>query len=241
MRFMFDLSAGQTARILEQAIRRKAKITLESRASIDGTVLTLTPKSCDERFLLVESKSESPEDLESLIGMHMDAHLALGQTLYLFETHVVDVEACRSKSLILLARPESLQVTQRRRFRRMTLQAGCQVHLTVRGSKQPGTLTGKLLNLSPDGMACRLSEADAAMLDAGQAVSVAFHPQGSECGFVFDAVLANKSQAGSEGHVILGVQFRPKPHDKEAPVVRQRLCDFLYGATPALAFQEGDQ
>jgi hypothetical protein len=52
-------------------------------------------------------------------------------------------------------------------------------------------------------------------------------------------MLASKSQAGSKGYMILGLQFHCDPDDSEAHSARQRLSEFLYDSTPAAATQEG--
>ncbi|MBN1347615.1 MAG: PilZ domain-containing protein [Phycisphaerae bacterium] len=240
MQFTFDLSSSQSNRVIDQAIRHRAEVTLEPKGWTDGRVVKAIIRGCDDWLLLVEQVAESDESLESVVGMHIDVQMTLGQTLYLFTTHVVDIDYTEPEALLLIARPEMLQVTQRRKFQRMTLRSPCSVHLNPRPQGTNGAVTGKLLNLSVEGMACCLGQSAAESVRIGDLIRVGLHPEEAEHGFEFDAVLANKSEAGTEGHVILGIRFDPSNEDLEAQASRQRLCDFLY-AKPGALVGQGDE
>jgi len=238
MRFLFDLGLSQSNRVIEQAVRCRAKITLEPRSWPDHEALPVVVLGSDERLLRVETVAEHDLPLESLVGVHLDAQMTLGQTLYLFDSHLAEIDYDRTKAVLLLDRPKTLQVTQRRRFQRKALRPTCQVRLDPKPGGNGGPVSGELLNLSPDGMACRLVEEAAEPIPVGQRLHVAFCLQDAEPGFEFDAVLTNKSHAGSEGNFILGLAFRAGPKDRRAKAERERLCNFLYNQSSALVTQE---
>ncbi len=237
MRFSFDLSPGQSDRVIDQAVRHHTVVHLEPQAWTDGRSLKTTLCRCDRKLLVTESASQDDQLLQTLVDMYVNAQMTLGQTLYLFASHVVDVEWRGSQALLLLARPETLMVPQRRRFQRMTLPSACQVHLSPERAQAFEPVIARLLNLSPEGMACRLTETEAAPIRQGHRLRVAFHPDEAERSFNFLAVLSNKSRAGSPGHLILGLHFQVNQHDHQAQAERQRLRDFLYATPRALATQ----
>ncbi len=241
MRLTFDLGDAQSSRVIDQAIRHRSTVALEPRAWTDDGALSANIRGGDTRSLLVESADGTGPLLETLIGVHVDAQLTLGQTLYLFDTHVVDVRQDGDKVLLLLARPPILQVSQRRRFQRMTLKSPCTVQLNPRGAGASEPVTGQLLNLSADGMACRLSQAAAQSTRVGEHLRATFHPPEAERGFEFDVVLTNKSKAGTKEHVLLGLQFHLKEADSAAQAERERLCELLYGYEQATVSQEGER
>jgi len=238
MPFLFDLGFSQSNRVIEQAVRRRAEITLEPRSWPDHEALPVVVFGSGERFLHVETVAKHDLPLESLVGVHLDAQMTLGQTLYIFDSHLTDIDYDRTKPALLLNRPRTLKVVQRRRFQRKALRSTCRVHLDPDPGGNGGPVTGELLNLSPDGMACRLGEEAAGSMPVGQRLHVAFCPQDAESGFEFDAVLTNKSQAGSEGNFILGLAFRAGPERRRAKAERERLCEFLYTQSNALVTQE---
>ncbi len=238
MQFAFALSPSQSRRLLDQAVKHRAEIHLEPRGWMSGESLHVMLLGSDGDLLLARNEAESDQALETLVGMNVDGTTVLGQSLYLFESHVVDIDWSEPQALLLIAKPEVLQVTQRRRFQRMRLRAACPVHISAKRRRQD--FTGQLLNLSPDGLACRIREDDAQILRAGQRISVALHPKEADRGFEFEAVVSNKTPAGTPGHAILGVQFHLREDDFDAQTARERLCDLLYTRPAELVAQRGE-
>ncbi len=239
MRFTYDLSPSQSDRIIDQAVRHRAEVVLAPRAWTDEGGLTTRLHGSEGELLLVEGQAGSQSQVESIVGVHIDAQLVLGGTLYLFDSHLVDTDFSKPDALLLIARPPVLQVGQRRRFQRRTLMTKCNVRLTWEQDRQPREATGRLLNLSGDGMACRLDAETAEQLEAGGALNVMFHPSEAEMPFEFQGIVTNLSEAGSEGYALLGLQFKFSPDDAASQESRKRLCDMLYARLVAASMVDG--
>jgi len=239
MQFTFHLSPQQSSRVIQQAVRHRAEVVLEPRGwALDDTLET-TLHACDAEVLVVEASDRSEHPLEDLPGMHVDAQIVLGLTRYLCDTHVVDLDRPTGRrAQIVLARPRVLRVTQRRRFRRMMLRPSCRVRLQPIEAPTAEPVAGELLNLSVDGLACRVEQGAAQKVRIGDKMHVAFCPSEAERGFAFGGILRNKTYGASIGHVILGVEFLPEDQDEQARSNRERLREMLYGGPQEPALQE---
>ncbi len=64
-----------------------------------------------------------------------------------------------------------------------------------------------MLNLSPDGIACRVPQQDAGPLEIGQTVHVAFRLGGSTSVFDLTAGINNITRGGTPGQLVVGLEF----------------------------------
>ncbi len=149
---------------------------------------------------------------EDLVGTYCDLTVRLGEQRYLLSCDVVHVERYSQDPddvRIFLSQPQTLQVAQRRRFRRIRLSQSAQVELSWGGADHAANSSlAWLCNLSVDGLACRLDARMADQILIGDRLRACFSlTPGDTQRFELDAVLCNKIPAGTEGKVILGLQF----------------------------------
>lgn len=253
MPYAIDLSPRQSNRTLEQAIRHGAELHLEPRIWNDGPQLIgrLDPTAesagaeAGTLTLVVQpglalqdhpdgANSIGLNSLRELVSTYCDVVLPLGEHRYMFSTDIIRVEAssaAQGQILLQISRPTSLQVSQRRRFRRLTLSNAAQVdlHWTHDDQARMGAV-GWLYNIGGDGMACRTDERVADMLWIGEQIELEFTlAPGDVERFCLEGMLCNKTPTGSLGKVILGIQFyTDESHAKSAQSVkalRQRLVE----------------
>ena len=96
---------------------------------------------------------------------------------------------------------------ERRRSRRRRLQNPSEVSLHGTGSEVDWTAAGVLLNVSPDGLACRVSAKAAHALTVGQALHVLFRIGTTSTVFDLKARITNITPAGTTHCVVLGLEF----------------------------------
>jgi hypothetical protein len=152
------------------------------------------------------------EKYNVLIGTYCDAILELGENRYLFSTDVTRVEPSGPiirGVRIYLTRPEVIQVAQRRRFRRIQLPQAAQVEIRWKGEDgSGGGGIGWLYNIGQEGLACRVDSALADRLWIGQEIKIGFSLRPAELEhYALDAVICNKTPAGTPDRTILGMQF----------------------------------
>ncbi len=268
MSYAIDLSERQSIRTLEQAARHGVELRLFPRHDPDHPPILCHLEPDDQprtfglprRFLIAvinpaPDPAETPVPLPpppdaqaclALAGTYCDADFHLGGHRYLFSTDVanVDIDAEQDRIALWLARPAVIQVAQRRAYRRIRLAQSSQVNLKwAEDDHGMSSGIGWLCNISKAGLACRTEPPIADRLCIGEPLQVefSFSPDTSER-FQFDAVLCSKTPAGTQGKIILGIQFVVGPgHEssaRAAEALQRRLTDW-YARIPS--FQEGSE
>jgi hypothetical protein len=207
MSFAIELNKRQSTRTLEQALRRQSEIMLEPRIAREGIPLVGTLLSGAEDSLEVEVTRDPEMLLDQLIGVYCEGHLQLGESRYLFSTYVIDVAPGQKHGRLVIQRPGAILVIQRRRFWRTRFAESSDISLHCESAAAQESMIGALCNVSPDGVAVRLTDRGAEELLIGDKVTTSFELPGLDYTFELDAVLCNKTPAGSPGTLILGLQF----------------------------------
>lgn len=168
------------------------------------------------------------ERFTPLIGSYCDATLQLGENRYFFSTDVTRVDPVGPGRLgvqLYLTRPDVIQVAQRRRFRRIQLPRASQVE--IRWPSPDGSIAGGvgwLYNIGQDGIACRTDTLLADRLYIGQEVVINFSLRPGEAEhFILDAIICNKTPAGTRDRTILGMQFLAGEGHEASATVRESL------------------
>lgn len=239
MNYSIDLNPRQSSRTLEQAIRHQALVMVEPRVWPEGEPILCRFGSPDAgvgdnqpRLTLIPVPPDPPKEGEDtpptvpflvpaevpaenwaeLLGTYCDACIILGEQRYIFSADVVGVERTSSPeepARLHVSRPITIQVIQRRRFRRIELFHSTQVELTwTRENDQRMGGVAWLCNLSGEGLACRTEERVADLLWIGDRVHMDFAlTPGDPERFALEGTLCNKTPTGNSGKIVLGIQF----------------------------------
>ncbi|MBK8913119.1 MAG: PilZ domain-containing protein [Phycisphaerales bacterium] len=227
---LLDLSLRQQNRALEHAVRCGAAVEIEPRTWSSGDQLRGRLSGRDGATLRIELTETPPQPLSSLVGAFCDARMTLGTDLVQFATCVIDVLEDGAAPRVLLATPQSSQLANRRRFMRHSAQEGTPV--SIRPAEAGATHVGELVNIGPDGLACRAprEEVDEALL-IGDSCRLVFElgPDGTP--FDLAAVICNKAADRSDRtHLIVGFEFDAVGATAESALHRLRAV--LYDAAP---------
>lgn len=194
-------------------------VTCPDDAPADTTASGLSGRAAEAKIV---------ERFSPLIGTYCDGVIEMGENRYLFSADVTRVEPLgpgRPGARIYLTRPDVIQVAQRRRFRRIQLPQAAQVEIRWRnddGSNAGGV--GWLYNIGQDGIACRSDTLLADRLCIGQEVTIDFSLRPGEAEhFILDAVVCNKTPAGTQDRTILGMQFQVGTGHEATLAVREAL------------------
>ncbi len=226
MDYAIDLSLRQSARTLEQAVRYQATALLEpatwpTEEGLKGRLI-----GCDAATVRVEITEPPIMALNDLPGTYCDATIELGHDRFLFSEQVVTTELQNQRWHLDLARPSRLQVCERRRFWRVRLAESSSVRLQWGEGSPPAAATGRLCNISGEGLACLAAAADVEGLLIGETALASFQLPGYEERFEIAAVLCNKTPTTDSDKLILGMQFlEPASAGTSGPA--GRLNEFL--------------
>jgi hypothetical protein len=224
MQYAIDISERQSRRVLEQAVRMQSQLLIEPVGIPERTILGFIA-SGDSDVLIAELTGPPHPWLRELVGRNAGVQL-FQEERYLFNSKILGGPTWHEGEQITLQCPRVLQVMQRRRFWRARLAPSSLVSLRWTHGGRPLQTNGPLLNVSSEGLACKLDGGAAQSISVGGRVQVEFRIPQSAGAFHFDAVVRNCSPTSDETW-ILGMEFRVEG-DEEQLAAQQRLRDLLY-------------
>jgi c-di-GMP-binding flagellar brake protein YcgR len=177
----------------------------EGEATFNGAI-----SSGSRESLWIELDDAQAQTEAGLPSTCCEAVLELDRTRYLFETNILAVIEDGGARRLEVVRPEGLQVLQRRRFWRTSVHEPSGVHL-ARANTDDGeswSAAASMLNVSPAGLACLADREQADATAIGDLVSVTFDLPGGDELFAIQGVVKSKTPAGTEGRIVLGLEFR---------------------------------
>ena len=206
MRFAYELSARQSARLIEQARRIGIVFELQPRTVDDSQTCEGRVTQIERDCFVLELTSPPGCDITGMLGAYCDSQFTLNEHRYMFETSIVDASNEPPPGVLHLAPVESLMVAERRKFWRASVAESSGVLLTppTEGARPISSI---LLNLSPDGVACAVSGSDIDALLIGEPVRISFTLPAAGRVCELTGVICNKTPSGTEKKYIVGIQF----------------------------------
>lgn len=131
-------------------------------------------------------------------------------------------------TVIQVARPHRIAKAERRRSPRRGLREPVRVLIWAGGATEPLAEPASLLNLSADGLACRLPS-DAVTFSIEDVVRVSFELDHPDTRFEFSACVINLTRGATIDKTILGLEF---VWDEMSPADRDRLVAALAATGP---------
>ncbi len=202
-----DLGARQTARILTQAVKARAKLEIEPRPEACSELLWGTLTSREDDTLMVELHDGAAQrPLNALLGAMCDVRTILSDQLCMFSTFILDASSHTVPQRITLAVPDSVQLANRRRHVRRSPIEPVTLRLTVPESSTP--FVAILSNIGPIGLACRsVSRELDDVLFIGDEIQLQFALPWSSEMFTLPATVCNKNSVGEPGHMLIGLEY----------------------------------
>lgn len=231
-----DLTDRQASRLLEQAIRCRAKLHIEPQNRVDGHTLRGVLVAREANVLTIELMPcvSGPPPI-SLVGVFCELRSQMAGELFLFTTCVLDVVEGSGPTRLLVTVPELIQVANRRRFERTNTTIASHVRLITSGAVAPAA--GLMANISPTGLALTLpmdGGDDPVLL--GDDVRVQFELAGFDETFELPAVVCNKHTSSDRQRRLIGLEFAVKEDDLVArhtlARVHAMLNEMMTSSTP---------
>ncbi len=213
MKSDFKLAPQSAKQSVDAAVRTHAQVVLESTTFGDVTLNGFLI-SGDDRALLMEVTGEPALDFNELEGVSCQGQMYSDQR-YRFTTTIVAVPQWGETRAVAIARPTALAVLDRRRFLRTRLAPSTTVLLEWGDADAPHSHRVSLLNISADGMACRVPDDVIASVDRNEPMHISFELPGAEQAFRLAARLTNTIPS-SDGRTVTGFQFGTAKQDAKA-------------------------
>jgi c-di-GMP-binding flagellar brake protein YcgR len=138
----------------------------------------------------------------------LKAAFTLNGRRYAFRTRCLKIDAVVQRGTVALAAPSTVTLLQRRQSRRYKLRSPGRVSIWLSEGDTTPTV-GSILNLSGEGIACRLPAAEDHKVGVGQPVRLRLDLQGQSQENELTGMVTNVTPAGTTGYVVLGIQFLP--------------------------------
>lgn len=239
MLLALDLTTRQATRVIEQALRTRAKLEIDPRPDFLDSPLWGTLTGRENNLLaitLMNTNSDVP--LTTLVGAMCDVRTILSGQLYMFSTVIVDASDATAPRRLTLAVPDLMQVANRRRFTRKSPTEPVPLRLTVPTADQP--FVANLANISRSGLGCRVrrKELDNLLL-IGDEVGVEFVLPWISQVFTLATEVCTKTPSQDPDHMIVGLEFKTQTSAAQATVDLLRAV--LDNETQRLIETDGDQ
>lgn len=219
------MSPALTEAILNLAIDTRARVHIGWSGRI-GDALVGTLAGGDDRSLHITIPEIEELRADTAKPQELEMTVIVSSGRYLFTTSPLDPPPLSSTEVLLVARPTTLTALDRRRSRRRNLRPPSTVVLRLPDERDAWRCAASILNVSADGLACLLENADAQRVPVGRNIVTEFQVNALEETFQMTGRVVNSTRAGTPEHVVLGVEFLAE----EASTPRRvRLRDVLTG------------
>lgn len=204
MRNLMKLGPEETSQTLKEAANARSEIVIEPE-SVEGATINGRIISCDKQVMLIEVTGRLPVPADKITGQRCGGFVYHDRK-YTFASEIVDLPNWGETQAISIARPQWLGIPNRRRFLRSKLAPSSTVQLEWKDNGVSHRQSVNLLNISADGMACRVNDSVAGLIDRRHQLNVSFDLPDGERSISLSARVTNKTPA-SEGCSIIGLQF----------------------------------
>ncbi len=202
---VIEIAEGPSARIVEQAVRRKAMVVF--RPIGDRELSSMMGCIVEGTRATLSVQIEEGVDKSSVQGAHFDAVLRMDGQEYFFGADILNIKEQPEGFLVQLNRPTVLQTWQRRKFIRAKVADSTTIGISAAGDFERTKFDGAMLNVSEDGLACRVEKTAADYYAVDEVVGLKFKMQDCEKAITCNAKIKAKTPGGTPGTIILGMQF----------------------------------
>jgi hypothetical protein len=201
------LDEQTTAALLSKCVQQLACVYVRPAGEKGGLAISGTVTGSEDSCLTLEFERLDRGNMDGLVGTVLDVTVEIDQVRYTFEAGCVDGSAAVESTTLRVRQPERMALADRRRSPRRRLQGRTQVSLTGAEADVDWHAQAVMLNLSTEGIACRLAEHDAERLRIGHTLCLAFCVGASATPLELNANVSNITEGGTPGQVVVGLAF----------------------------------
>ncbi len=207
MNYAIELNSDQSERILKGACGIQQPVQVQPRAWPDGDALRGHLQHYDGDTVAAQVQPTQPCDPDRLLNTYCHVLLSRDDGDYFFDCHVVAARQNGGGVELILARPQTIAVTQRRQSGRSFPARASAVQISRQTDGDLHCCEGRLYNLGEDGLACKLTKDHATPVALGQTWCLCFQIPDHDHVFKIDAAVRRILPSSSAQDVILGFEF----------------------------------
>jgi len=212
-----ELTARASADLLAKAVRARSIVRVELDDGSDRTCCARLVGADGARLML--AADEGPGSTLLPTSAPLLVNLTVAGRRYTFASRCVVESTASPEDAVAITRPRSVAAVERRRSRRRFM-GNTTVTLTHATETGPVHYRAAMLNLSADGLACRVSAAEADALTRERTVRAQFALGSPPVPLEVTGRLVSRTDAGTPGQVVLGLEFL---EDEASRAARERI------------------
>jgi c-di-GMP-binding flagellar brake protein YcgR len=212
---------GATESLLGRAAARRAPLGL--LVEYGGLCRRFSGELLGASNGVLEIRLEAGADIRALPVecSRLQARFELDNRRYSFETRLAPEGESPRGDVVRIVAPATLRSVDRRRTIRRRLRRAAPVVLISDGPGPKRTMQGAVLNLSSDGLACRIRRSESGGIRPGRTIRALFNADAHGEAIELTARVVSMTPAGTRDHQILGLEFVV---DDNYSRWRDRLC-----------------
>ncbi len=198
-----ELSGWDVEGALTDAQRTGALVEL-SRLS-GGAPMPCVFARLTRETVVIQSRNPAELDGDDSPGCRFNVAVSSPRGPLRFMSELVSCDETEAGVRLVLRRPACVSILQRRRFQRTRTRRSSSVHIGAADGE--GTSEAAMLNVSPEGLACRVERLAVDALGTDEAVRLRFSLDGDDHVYDVPGVLKSRTPASDADQVILRLQF----------------------------------
>lgn len=151
--------------------------------------------------------------------------MTVADVQYEFDTRCVEQPTTPDVRVIRVLRPDTITSADRRRSPRRLLRQATNVSLRSPDADEGWHCNGVMLNLSSDGLACRMPEQHAGPLHLDQTIRVTFRLGRSSQLFDLTGRISNITRGATPGQLVVGLEFAVDRCSEESGAELRRVLE----------------
>ncbi len=212
-------------RVLAEAINTKAPVGFH----VDGDDVQADASGelagGDDSHLVIRLTACDPMSRTFLQDCPYRVTMAVGDVQYEFEAVCAEQSATPDAQVIRILRPHTITSVDRRRSPRRLLRRATNVILRAPDVDEEWQCNAAMLNLSPDGIACRAPEHHLGPLQLDQTIRVTFHLVRSSQLFDLKGRIRNITRGATPGQLVVGLEFAVDRDSEESRAELRRVLE----------------
>ena len=214
--------------VLADLIERRGRVRVRCQSTVGPIECEGVITGATDEHLTVEFPSSNSRHMAWQVALPLKVVFETNGTCYTFTAACVGVESVAGCSVVRVRRPEGVESVDRRRSPRRGLREPVRIRIRAEQAGKTVDEWFSLLNLSADGMACRIPS-HAVGVGVGDVVRVSFSLAQPDAEFDLRARVINVTRGATADQSILGLEF---VSDHKLQTDRDRLVVALAGTRP---------
>lgn len=222
---LYALDSTASAAVLEQAAELETTVRIFADNELSVVLMEGALTKVTDQHLRIWATHKNTSSLAVNVLATLKAEFTLGKVTYAFDVLALDEFSDGDDQSMLIPKPPTIAVTERRRTRRRQFHDAADLTLKPIGCDSAAPIRAALLNISTDGLACRVTDSALQFIPADKPLAVSFALSANGHTFDLTGHEVSRTEAGTPGHWVVGLEFEKGRHMEQRTLLRQALRD----------------